>query len=403
MANAYEEIVTKIENMRRFGKKTGYEISTELLSYLDFPETNYELIHIAGTNGKGSTAMFSASILSTKYKVGLFTSPHLISFCERIQIGTDTVFTQIPKKEVVRLGTLVLDICAKHDLEPTMFDITLAMALLYFKEEGCDYVVLETGLGGRYDSTRAVSKVPVVSVITNIGFDHMAILGDTLEEIANNKAGIIRNGTQTVIGEMAQEAREVIIRSCETQKSPYIFAEEVPDDGLLSLRLSPYQIENAKNAIAAVRLLEEEFDVFRGIKCAKWPGRMDVISKDSFIMVDGAHNPQGVAALKKGLKLLYPGEKFTFIVGVLADKDYASMMEQMVSVANRFLTVTVDSSRALTKEELAKTISSYGVSAEVYDKIEDAISHGKTFRDKIVIFGSLYFVGEVLELFKERD
>ena len=174
MASAYEEIVNKIENMRRFGKKTGYEISKDLLSYLDYPEMNYEIIHIAGTNGKGSTAMFSASILSTKYKVGLFTSPHLISFCERIQIGTDTAFEMIHQSDVVRLGTLVLDICAKHDLEPTMFDITLAMALLYFKEQECDYVVLETGLGGRFDSTRAVSKVPVVSVFTNIGFDHEA-------------------------------------------------------------------------------------------------------------------------------------------------------------------------------------------------------------------------------------
>ncbi len=402
MASAYEEIVNKIENMRRFGKKTGYEISKDLLSYLDYPEMNYEIIHIAGTNGKGSTAMYSASILSTKYKVGLFTSPHLISFRERIQIGTDTAFEMIHQSDVVRLGTLVLDICAKHDLEPTMFDITLAMALLYFKEQECDYVVLETGLGGRFDSTRAVSKVPVVSVFTNIGFDHEAILGDTLTEIAHNKAGILQNGTQAVIGEMDKEARETIIRDCETKSVPFIFADEVPGDDLLSLRLSPYQIENAKNAIAAVRLLEEEFDTFNGLKRAKWPGRMDVISKNPFIMVDGAHNPQGVAALKKGLKTFYPDEKFTFIVGVLADKDYVSMMEQMVSVATRFLTVTVDSARALDGEELAKTISSYGVSAEVYDKIENAISDAKKQKEKIVIFGSLYFIGEVLELFKEK-
>ena len=402
MANVYEELVNKIENMKRFGKRSGYEISSDLLAYLDYPEENFEIFHIAGTNGKGSTAMYSASILSTKYKVGLFTSPHLITFCERIQIGTNTEFEKIHQRDVVRLGNLVLDICAKHGLEPTMFDITLAMALLYFKEQECDYVVLETGLGGRYDSTRAVSKVPVVSVITNIGFDHEAVLGDTLTEIAHNKAGIIRKGTQAVIGDMDEEARETIIRDCETESVPFIFAEEVTGYDLQSLRLSPYQIENAKNAIAAVRLLEEDFDIFNGIKRAKWPGRMDVISKNPFIMVDGAHNPQGVAALKKGLKTLYPDEKFTFIVGVLADKDYTSMMEQMVPVANRFLTVTVDSSRALEGEELAKTISNYGVSVESYDKIEEAISHGISCHDKIVIFGSLYFVGEVLELFKER-
>ena len=398
----YEEIVKKIESMRRFGKKTGFEISEELLSYLGNPEEAFEIIHIAGTNGKGSTAMYTASVLAGQKKVGLFTSPHLISFRERIRIGKEGTFSRIPREDVVRIGERLLLLCKEKNVEPTMFDIALCMALLYYKEQECDYVVLETGLGGTYDSTRAVSKVPIVSVITNIGFDHEAVLGNTLAEIAKNKAGIIREGTQTVIGAMDVEARDVIIQTCEEKNVPYLFAEEVSTEELRLLRLPPYQIENAKNAVAAIRLLEEEFDIISGLKKARWPGRMDVISKNPFILLDGAHNPQGVYALKKSLDTLYPGEKFTFIFGVLADKDYASMIQTILPLATRFLTVTVDSERALNAEELAKTIESYGVEACEYDKISEAISGAKKFPEKIVIFGSLYFIGEVLELFREK-
>ncbi len=398
----YEEIVKKIESMRRFGKKTGFEISEELLSYLGNPEEAFEIIHIAGTNGKGSTAMYTASVLAGQKKVGLFTSPHLISFRERIRIGKEGTFSRIPREDVVRIGERLLLLCKEKNVEPTMFDIALCMALLYYKEQECDYVVLETGLGGTYDSTRAVSKVPIVSVITNIGFDHEAVLGNTLAEIAKNKAGIIREGTQTVIGAMDVEARDVIIQTCEEKNVPYLFAEEVSTEELRLLRLPPYQIENAKNAVAAIRLLEEEFDIISGLKKARWPGRMDVISKNPFILLDGAHNPQGVYALKKSLDTLYPDEKFTFIFGVLADKDYASMIQTILPLATRFLTVTVDSERALNAEELAKTIESYGVEACEYDKISEAISGAKKFPEKIVIFGSLYFIGEVLELFREK-
>ena len=388
--------------MRRFGKKTGFEISEELLSYLENPEEAFEIIHIAGTNGKGSTAMYTASVLAGKKKVGLFTSPHLISFRERIRIGKEGTFSRIPREDVVRIGERLLLLCKEKNVEPTMFDIALCMALLYYKEQECDYVVLETGLGGTYDSTRAVSKVPIVSVITNIGFDHEAVLGNTLAEIAKNKAGIIREGTQTVIGAMDVEARDVIIQTCEEKNVPYLFAEEVSTEELRMLRLPPYQIENAKNAVATIRLLEEEFDIISGLKKARWPGRMDVISKNPFILLDGAHNPQGVYALKKSLDTLYPDEKFTFIFGVLADKDYASMIQTILPLATRFLTVTVDSERALNAEELAKTIESYGVEACEYDKISEAISGAKKFPEKIVIFGSLYFIGEVLELFREK-
>ncbi len=400
----YEEIVSKIENMRRFGKKTGLEISTELLKYLDYPEKAFETIHIAGTNGKGSTAMYIASIISTERKVGLFTSPHLISFRERIRIGEDCEFTRIKRDDVVRLGEVVLSVCDEHGIEPTMFDVALAMALLYYKEQGCDYVVLETGLGGTYDSTRAVSVVPTVSVITNIGFDHEAVLGNTLTEIAFNKAGILRPGTKAVIAKMEKEAEKVIVDACTSQNIEFSFSEETGNASLAPLiaALPPYQIENARNAVTAIRFIEEDFDIMKGLKKAKWPGRMQVVSRNPFLLLDGAHNPQGVLALKESLMALYPDEKFTFVVGVLADKDYASMMKTMVSIAERFCTVTVDSDRALQGKELAEAICSYGVTAEEYDKIEDAISGAKNYAEKIVVFGSLYFIGEVMAWLKEN-
>ena len=208
----YQQMVTKIESMRRFGKATGLEVSTALLRELDYPEKNMDIIHIAGTNGKGSTAAFLASLLKESGKrVGLFTSPHLVTFRERIQINGN----YISEDDLVFWGEKVLEAARGLEVDATMFDIALAMALLYFKSQEVEVVILETGLGGRYDSTRALSVVPKVSVITNIGFDHTAVLGNTLEEIAENKADIIRKDTVTVIAKMDEKSQKVVVSHCE--------------------------------------------------------------------------------------------------------------------------------------------------------------------------------------------
>ena len=212
----YEEIVFTIDNKRRFGKACGRDVTKELMKALDYPEKDLHIIHIAGTNGKGSVAAFVSSILQAAsftskehFKVGLFTSPHLIEYTERIQIDGK----QISREDVTRLGERLLSL--ELNLEPTMFDYWLAIAMLYFKEQNVKYVVLETGLGGAKDSTNGLSVKPEVCAITSIGLEHTQYLGNTLGEIAGEKAGIIKAGVPVVIGEMPEEASEVIIKKCK--------------------------------------------------------------------------------------------------------------------------------------------------------------------------------------------
>ena len=396
----YQQMVTKIESMRRFGKATGLEVSTALLGKLEYPEKNMDIIHIAGTNGKGSTAAFLASLLKESGKrVGLFTSPHLVTFRERIQINGN----YISEDDVVFWGEKVLEAARGLEVDATMFDIALAMALLYFKSQEVEVVILETGLGGRYDSTRALSVVPKVSVITNIGFDHTAVLGNTLEEIAENKADIIRKDTVAVIAKMDEKAQKVIVSHCEKLSVPYVFAKDMRLDSKWELGLlGEYQKENAQNALAAYEsYMKGKMDqevIALGLKNATHPGRLQIIQKDPLVIVDGAHNPQGVSALSRSLKALYPKEKFTFVVGVLADKDYGHMMEEMLPLAKEFVTVTVESNRALQGEELARYLRERGAKAYAASSIEDAFLREQI--GKTVVFGSLYFVGDVIQYFK---
>ena len=204
MKYTYNEVIDIIQNTRRFGSLTGYDVSKRMLEQLGNPQSGIPFVHVAGTNGKGSTTAFLCKILEqTGKKVGMFTSPHLITFEERIRING----TYIPKEDVTRLGNLLLEL--NFDVSPTMFDYCLAMAVLYFKEQQCDIMVMETGIGGRYDSTNALG-IPELAIITKIGLDHTAILGDTLEAIAGEKAGIIKKGCSVVVSEQKTAASDVL-------------------------------------------------------------------------------------------------------------------------------------------------------------------------------------------------
>lgn len=427
---SYEEVIDTIQNSRRFGNLTGYEITRRMLEILRHPENGMPYIHIAGTNGKGSVSAFLCSILKAAgLKTGMFTSPHLIDFRERIQINGE----MIPKEEVQRLGNFLL--VQDFGVQPTMFDYCLSMALLYFKEQQCDVIVLETGLGGRYDSTNAVGT-PAVSVITKIGFDHMAILGNSLAEIAWEKAGIIKKGTKLICESQETEVEEIFKKAAEEanvgsieiikpQKiritdhqtfSAYDF------EGLTMQMLGLHQFENATAAaLAATTFLEaylykkaevEKRDknsiraqiqsaVRTGIADTKWMGRMEVLQTEPFFMVDGAHNAHGVTALKKSLMALFPGEKFHFIMGVMADKDYEDMIAELLPLAIDFTTVTVRYSRSLEAERLAECIRKMGVKAAGKASLEEALKEvTKERKEKTIAFGSLYFVGEIEEIYK---
>ena len=395
----YEEIVNIIDNKHRFGKACGKDVTQELLGVLGNPEKHMKIIHIAGTNGKGSVAAFVSSILqaasfasNNKFKVGLFTSPHLIEYTERIQINRQ----QISKADVIRLGEKLLH--TKLALEPTMFDYWLAMALLYFKEQNVEYIVLETGLGGAKDSTNGLSVPPMVCAITSIGLEHTQYLGDTISLIAAEKAGIIKPKVPVVIGKMPADARDVIINRCKQLESEYILADEVSYNKPLGL-FGKYQRNNAAVAVEIVKLLDIDIPthtIDQGLANAVWEGRMQIISKSPFIMVDGAHNPSGVKALYDSLIAEFSNQQFSFIMAVMADKDYLEMAHIIAPVARRIFTVTVSSERGLQASALAAAIEDIGINATCYDSYETAINAAKGFSEPIIVFGSLYFIGEIL-------
>ena len=462
MKYSYEEVIHIIENTRRFGNLTGVEVSKRMLEQLGNPQSGIPFVHVAGTNGKGSTTAFLCKILEqTGKKVGMFTSPHLITFEERIRING----TYIPKEDVMRLGNLLLEM--DFDVSPTMFDYCLAMAVLYFKAQACDIMVMETGIGGRYDSTNALG-IPEVAIITKIGFDHMGVLGNTLEEIAQEKAGIIKQGCYVVTNEQQPQITDIFIENFKnvnqlTEKLvPIGFAQEweehagtleVPDApayfkvnreavriaGSIPMRMPlGYQIENAATAILAAKVLlekwirdgkwngsadEVEAHIRKGISETFWKGRMEIINENPFFMIDGAHNSHGVWALKSSLEELYPNEKFHFIMGVMADKDYEEMIEALLPLAIDFVTVTPESNRALQSKDLAECIQRKGVEARYVEDMEEVIRPLLPARDvtriarvdgethvhlaggfaKTIAFGSLYFIGAIEAMIEKND
>ena len=453
MKYSYEEVIHIIQNTRRFGNLTGYEVSKRMLEQLGNPQCGIPFVHVAGTNGKGSTTAFLCKILEqTGKKVGMFTSPHLITFEERIRING----TYISKEDVTRLGNLLLDM--QFDVSPTMFDYCLAMAVLYFKEQACDIMVMETGIGGRYDSTNALG-IPEVAIITKIGFDHMGVLGNTLEEIAEEKAGIIKPGCYVVTNEQQPQITDIFIENYKKVNQlaetivPIGFAQEWEEHpGTLEIPDAPayfkvnreavriaggipmkmplgYQIENAATAILAASVLLEKWKregkiqrtaedieeyIQKGVSETFWKGRMEIVNENPFFMIDGAHNSHGVWALKGSLEELYPGEKFHFIMGVMADKDYEEMIDVLLPLAIDFVTVTPESNRALQSKDLAACIEKKGVAAHYVENMEEVIRPllpacdvGESIKEetveKTIAFGSLYFIGAIEAMLEENN
>lgn len=450
MSESYKTFTDTIMNMRRFLKKSGREISSELLDKLNHPERNMRIIHIAGTNGKGSCAVFIAyMLLKMGFTVGLFTSPHLIDFNERIKVGEGDEFTPISHNDVLRIGHKILDI--KTDDEPTMFDIAFVMAILKFDEAKCDYVILETGLGGTYDSTNAISVVPKACLITSIGLDHTDVLGDTLEEIAQNKAGIIVRGSKVVLSDIASGAKSVINKRCEDlniDKSDILDIRDIDYSPYTYIKtLSGYQKTNAKAAIATVMSLitgdrDNFFTAYMNYRkageehcsndCAKctdidsvcnvsfdewivlcinmalntfhWPARLEMIGDN--ILMDAAHNEEGFRALSEYLAESYPNAQVYMLLGMLKDKDCMRCIDCVRDIVDTFLISDVDSNRAKDGKKLSRYISSLGHSARYIGDESDVaaylydIINGNDARDDIlyVVTGSIYYIGNVKRL-----
>ncbi len=416
----YKQILDKIENTRRFGNEPGVTVTEQVIKILKENgklKRDIPFIHVAGTNGKGSVCAFLTSILiENDYKVGTFVSPHLIDFEERIQVSGQ----MISKADVTRLGNYLVDI--DFGIGLTMFDYCLAMALLYFEEQKCDYMIIETGLGGRLDSTNAIG-LPAAEVIAKIGYDHMSILGNDIADIAAEKAGIIKPYTTVIVEKQDPRALIVIEKTAQKQHANVICVEDADIKRCSHYELKlhgKYQWENAAAAELAARHLlngitrektiglsrnikESDQDRIRkGLEHAIWPGRMEILSTEPFLMVDGAHNSNGVEALKESLMHMYPGEKFRFFMGVMADKDYDVMVRDILPLATDFYTVTPESNRALQASELAAFVRDEGVKAtELSDErqIAEHLSHDI----KNIAFGSLYFIGELKKIYDKGE
>jgi len=390
-----------------FGAKPGLERMLRLTAAADHPEKHLRFIHVAGTNGKGSTcAMLESVYRRAGLKVGLFTSPHLVAFSERIQINRRL----IPQSDVARLAEQVHPLIAEMSLSdpPTFFEVVTLMALLYFAENKCDLVIWETGLGGRLDATNIVQ--PLASVITNIHYDHERWLGHTLEQIASEKAGIIKSNTPIVVAPNPPEVIEVIRRRAEALNAPLVvitpgdFHDSLAHQIQLPLP-GEHQRTNAATAIATVRSLlsilpVKESDITSGLESVHWPGRLQRVFRGTQeFVLDGAHNPGGVEALCTSLQQLYPDKKPVMIVGILRDKNWQRMLSHLKTHSRRLYLVTVGSERAATAEELREGCGPDDPQCPVtcHASLADALqtTQGEPL---VVICGSLYLVGEAMEL-----
>lgn len=394
-------------------------MNKELLSRLGDPQAGQSFIHVAGTNGKGSTCAMLAEILKCAgYKTGLFTSPHLERYNERFKVNGE----EISDADLMRLKAVVDD--AACGLETVEFDRLTAMGFLYFKEQGCDITVLEVGLGGRFDATNAITD-PVVSVIAEIGLEHTEILGDTIEQIAFEKAGIMKEGRPAVCMYQENGALDVFVKRADelgcrmtvTDPSKAVLHSISFDSQIISYRdrkdlslalLGSYQFKNVQLVLDTIdELKSQSYDipdeaVRDGLMNVRWPGRFEVLRRYPLVIIDGAHNPSGAGELAECIKDYLPGKKIHFVMGVLADKDYGAMLDALAPFAKRFTAVTPESYRALSGEKLKEIIETeYHIPAKAAPTIKDGVLSAAMHQDPretVIIFGSLYQVAEVREI-----
>lgn len=403
----------------------GLARSSELLSLLGDPQKKLKFVHIAGTNGKGSTAAMLASVLqSAGYRTGLYTSPHLLRFHERMRVNGK----EIDDKSLIALTNTVRNAAEQMSEMPTGFEIMTAIAFLYFVQEQCDIVSLEVGLGGRMDSTNVI-PAPEVCVVANIGLEHTAILGDTVEKIAAEKCGIIKHGAHAVLFGQSEGVENVAREKCAQEDVALtITAQEKLERisssldgqefkyrgrGPYHLRLlGEYQLLNALTVIDVCnalrsrgwdKLTDEAID--EGLSHAQWPGRLELLRRRPDFIVDGAHNPQCVDALMDSLAALYGDKKLIFLTGVLRDKDWQQMLRRALPLAKAFVVITPPSARALDENELAAWLNKQGVQAIPAKDTDDGVRRALALAgedDAICSWGSLYFTGEVRHVLTEQ-
>jgi dihydrofolate synthase/folylpolyglutamate synthase len=458
---SYSEAVHYLYNLQKYGIKFGLDNITRLMSELGNPHESFRSIHVSGTNGKGSTSATIASILKTAgLRVGLFTSPHLVSFTERIRVDGE----EITEGEVAGLAEEVKMIASDiEDFSPTFFEVVTTMAMLYFKRKKVDAAVIEVGMGGRLDATNIVT--PDVSVITNISYDHREFLGETLAEIANEKSGIIKKGVPVVTSQQNQEALEVIERAASGKEAEiFVYGKDFfsilknesesgiyfdfnsfsrhNKDTIFSLKdlflplAGEHQMQNASVAIKAASIflnntvkpknaemengrngglfspvlrftgspVQDEHIIRDGLVSVKWPGRLEFIHEDPPILIDGAHNPAAAIALSKALEKNFIGKhkRIILILGIMGDKDIPGIMKPLLPLASGIILTAPAYKRAASPEKLKEIAASLGffetqIAPTVREAIESAIKEAKINSSLIVATGSFYTIGEAKE------
>jgi dihydrofolate synthase / folylpolyglutamate synthase len=421
----YPETIDYLYGIRLFGQKLGLETMQYLLQLMGKPQQSLRFIHIAGTNGKGSVAAMVHAVLSrVGYKTGLYTSPHLVSFCERFQINGQPIAEADVVRLVEQLKPLLETVAAHPEFRaPTFFEAVTAMALQYFQEQKVDVIVWETGLGGRLDATNVVT--PLVSVITNIAFDHTQYLGETLPEIATEKCGIIKPGVPVVTATVVEEVLRVIQTTAAAQGSLLTIvshdvqatrlAEDEEDQRvqLTSKRheygpvkiplLGAHQAINCATAIAAIEasgLPITPQQVSEGLSQTSWPGRFQIVNHKPTVILDGAHNAAAAERLAATLRERCAGQKLTLILGVLRDKNYDRMCQILAPLAERILCVPVNSERTCDPDQLARWCMATNprLKITIAGNLTDAYAQARNERaEAIVITGSLFLVGEALD------
>lgn len=423
----YNEIVNRIETTMKFGCRPGLERTAKLLELLGDPQKRLKLLHIAGTNGKGSTTAMIASVLSSAgYSTGMYISPHLYRNTERMTIDG----REISEEDFVSYATEVLDMVKlmgeRGMEEPTQFEMYTAMALLYFERKEVDFAVIETGLGGRYDATNVID--PVLSVITSISYDHMDILGDSIEKIAYEKAGIIKESRPVILyPQLYPEAEAVIEQVCREHNAELIKADpaaiQLKDYSIggqlidykyrgydiKNMRLpliGDHQLSNCAVALAAVAELDKmgykvsEAAIKKGIETVKWPCRLSLISTEPLILIDGAHNEDGINSLREALVKYFYGWKIIYVIGMLKDKDYGYAIKKLMPMAWAVVATEPVSDRALPAAAMAEAVRPYCSNVTPEPDIVKALEKAKELCADdcmICVCGSLYLAGSAYE------
>ncbi len=417
----YEEALAYIHSVDWKGSRPGLERISALTERLGHPENSLRFLHIAGTNGKGSTSAMLASVLrSAGYRVGLYTSPYVERFNERIMLDGEP----ISDEDLARDTETVKNAAEGMEDAPTEFELITAVAFVYYRRAGCDFVVLECGLGGRWDATNVI-RTSILSVITGIALDHCAILGDTTAKIAAEKAGIIKPGIPVLFGEGDVDAEAVIRRTAEERGSPYARTDfsQITDirtglDGTsfrfgerdVTIRLPGlYQTRNAATVLTAIDLLRAEDveipedAVTDGLYEARWKARFEILARDPLVIYDGAHNPQGIAGAVENIRtLLSPmtdDGRVTLLMGVMADKEHEKMIGMLAPLASHVTTVTPANARSLDAAETAREFAAHGTEAVSCDRLEDGVRYAmaaaRSEARPLVCLGSLYMYADV--------